>query len=119
VVCLDSNVVIYLANRTITEVRFTGEALCYPSVVAIEALGYRDILASEDSAIKDLFAKMIKIPLSDAIIDTAIKLRQQKRMSLGDAIVAATALENNCELWTANTDDFEHIEDLRLVNPLH
>jgi predicted nucleic acid-binding protein len=39
-------------------------------------------------------------------------------MSLGDAIVAATAIENNCELWTANTGDFKHIEGLKLVNPL-
>jgi predicted nucleic acid-binding protein len=47
-----------------------------------------------------------------------IRLRQQKKMSLGDAIVAATALERGSELWTANDADFAHIEGLRLHNPL-
>ena len=31
---------------------------------------------------------------------------------------AATALAADAELWTVNTDNFEHIEELRLVNPL-
>jgi predicted nucleic acid-binding protein len=39
-------------------------------------------------------------------------------MSLGDAIIAATALENDCVLWTANIEDFAHIDGLRLRNPL-
>ncbi len=39
-------------------------------------------------------------------------------MNLGDAIVAATALEHDVTLWTANVDDFRHIEGLRVVNPL-
>jgi predicted nucleic acid-binding protein len=41
-----------------------------------------------------------------------------KKMSLGDALIAATALENDCVLWTANIEDFEHIDGLRLHNPL-
>jgi len=39
-------------------------------------------------------------------------------MSLGDAIVAATALENGAALWASNPTDFAHIEGLALVNPL-
>jgi predicted nucleic acid-binding protein len=59
------------------------------------------------------------IPLTDLIVERAIKLRQDKRMSLGDAIVAATALENNSQLWTSNTNDFKHIEGLKLLDPLN
>jgi predicted nucleic acid-binding protein len=50
-------------------------------------------------------------------IERAVKLRQFKSMSLGDAIVAATALENNCQLLTANIDDFSHINDLLVSAP--
>ncbi|MFN0077866.1 MAG: hypothetical protein ACKVY0_15530 [Prosthecobacter sp.] len=38
-------------------------------------------------------------------------------MSLGDAFIAATALEHDLELATRNTDDYKHITGLRLVNP--
>lgn len=39
-------------------------------------------------------------------------------MSLGDAIIAATALENDLTLATANIKDFKHIEGLKLINPM-
>jgi predicted nucleic acid-binding protein len=56
--------------------------------------------------------------LDEAAIQRAIKLRQQAKMSLGDSIIAATAIENDCELWTTNTEDFIGVESLRLHNPL-
>ncbi len=59
-----------------------------------------------------------KIHLTDEIINRAVSLRQHKKMGLGDAIVAASALSNDCTLWTANTEDFAHISDLKLFNPL-
>ncbi len=39
-------------------------------------------------------------------------------MSLGDAIIASTALEYKQTLTTRNTDDFKWIEELDLVNPI-
>lgn len=116
--CLDTNVVIYLGNQTLDESIIGEEPICYASTSLIEALGYPDILAAEDQRIKELFDTMIEIPLNASLIRTAVRLRQLKRMSLGDAIVAATALENNCTLWTANIEDFVHIDGLRLHNPL-
>jgi predicted nucleic acid-binding protein len=47
----------------------------------------------------------------------AIALRQQRKMSLADSILAATALENDLELVSRNVDDFKWIAGLRLVNP--
>lgn len=37
-------------------------------------------------------------------------------MTLGDSIIAATALVNKLELVTANTKDFDWISDLKVVN---
>jgi predicted nucleic acid-binding protein len=38
-------------------------------------------------------------------------------VSLGDALIAATALEQGLPLVTRNTDDFKWIAGLQLVNP--
>jgi predicted nucleic acid-binding protein len=116
--CFDTNVVIYLGNQTLDERIIGSEPICYASVSLVEALGYPDILASEEQRIKELYDTMIEIPLSASIIQAAVRLRQLKKMSLGDAIVAATALENDCVLWTANVEDFTHVDGLRLRNPL-
>ncbi len=50
--------------------------------------------------------------------EEAIRLRRQRRMSLGDALIAATALEHRQPLATANVADFQWIDNLTLVNPL-
>ena len=51
------------------------------------------------------------------MIERAIKLHQQKNMKLGDAIIAATALEYDIPLVTRNESDFKHIAGLDLRNP--
>jgi predicted nucleic acid-binding protein len=55
--------------------------------------------------------------LDEEIIQRAIQLRQRKSMKLGDAIIAATALEYGVPLVTRNEDDFKHIAGLQLINP--
>ena len=52
------------------------------------------------------------------IILKSITLKQQKKLSLGDAIIAATAISENLSLLTANTKDFKHIEELELIDPM-
>jgi predicted nucleic acid-binding protein len=117
-ICFDTNIIIYLGNKTLNG-NITGDTPpCYASITIIEALGFMDIRASEAQRIKELLDTMIQIPLDASVIAKAVQLRRFKRLSLGDAIVAATALEHDCVLYTANTEDFKHIEGLRLHNPL-
>lgn len=89
----------------------------YASVTKIEAIGYWKISAAEKDYLEQLFDQCYQCSLNDTTIDLAIKLRLRKRMNLADAIIAATALESNEELWTANTKDFENIEGLKVTNP--
>ncbi len=56
-------------------------------------------------------------PLDAVVIERAIALRQERKMGLADAIIAATALVHGLELVTRNVDDFQHVSGLRLVNP--
>ncbi len=94
-----------------------NDPIVCPSIVHIESLGYPSIKSIEEQRIRELLATLTIIPLTDTIIEIAIRLRQGKKMSLGDAIVAATALESGSQLWTANSQDFEHIDELDVFNP--
>lgn len=117
-ICFDTNIVIYIANGTLGEDIIGDELIVCPSIVHIESLGYSSIRSIEEQRVRELLATLITVPLTDIIIERAIKLRQGKKMSLGDSIVAATAMEFNSKLWTVNSKDFEHIEDLDVFNPL-
>lgn len=117
-ICFDTNIIIYIANGTLGEGIVGNDPIVCPSIVQIESLGYPSIRSVEEQRVRELLATLTTIPLTNLIIEQAIKLRQDKKMSLGDSIVAATALENNCQLWTANIKDFEHIDKLNLFNPL-
>jgi toxin FitB len=48
----------------------------------------------------------------------AIRLRQRRRMALGGAIIAGTALAHERILATHNTDDFRWIGESKLSDPL-
>ncbi|MBK9017493.1 MAG: PIN domain-containing protein [Saprospiraceae bacterium] len=72
----------------------------------------------EKDYLERVFKKKSPLPITPAIIDKAIELRQQRKMSAGDAIHAATALMNNLELNTRNVADFSWIEGLQVVNPI-
>lgn len=117
-ICFDTNIVIYIAHGRLTDSLVGDESISYPSVLKIEALGYRNIRSVEEQRLRELLATLQELPLTDAVIEHSIRLRQQARMSLGDAIVAASALEHDCTLWTANHKDFVHVEGLRVHNPL-
>ncbi len=117
-VILDTNVFIYLTNGTLARKLVAKIDIAHASITKIEALGFSSIPANELLLLDALFGESYTLELTESIVNHAVKLRQARRMSLGDAIIAATALEHDLDLWTANGDDFRHIEDLKLVNPL-
>lgn len=117
-ICFDTNIVIYIARGVLSEAIIQNDSIAYASIVKIEALGYYNIRSSEEQRIRELLTLFTEVPLTVAIIEQAIRLRQQTNMKLGDAVMAATALEIGGELWTANVKDFKHLAGFRLVNPL-
>ena len=114
---LDTNIFVYLGNGTIQRSLVQDIDIAFASITKIEALGYNEITAAEQDYLAQLFNECQQYDLSETIIELAIKLRLRKKISLGDAIIAATALEHGLELWTANTKDFAVIEGLKLHNP--
>lgn len=117
-VILDSNIFIYLANGTLDRKVIASEDIAHASITKIESLGFPRIHANELLLLEILFGESYNLPLGEDIVERAIKLRQAKNMSLGDAIIAASSLEHDYELWTANEEDFAHIDGLRIYNPL-
>jgi len=115
----DTNIVIYacqpggdwLVPRT------THPDAAIASITRIEALGFAGISPEEETAIPDFIHSSPIYPLDEEVIGQSIHLRQQKKMKLGDAIIAATAVAYGIPLVTRNEEDFKHIAGLDLRNP--
>ena len=116
---LDSNILIYAANEPPPKIEamVTSGENAVASVVQIEVYGFSGLKAEEKAALEVLFRRLTVHPLDTAVIDRAITLRQQRKMGLADAIIAATAIVHGVPLVTANVGDFKHVEGLKLVDP--
>jgi predicted nucleic acid-binding protein len=115
---LDSNVIIYITNDISLENKFLGNELYASIATKIEVLGFHKISETEKERLGAFFDSVKIIELTETVANEAISLRQKKNMSLGDAIIAATALVHKLTLVTANVDDFQWIKELEIVNPL-
>ena len=58
------------------------------------------------------------IPVTDAVVASAVTLRQARKLSLGDALIAATALLARRPLLTHNVKDFAWIPGLTVTDLL-
>lgn len=116
---LDSNAIISIKPE-FTKLR-TFIAKHSPAISAIsyiEVLGYHKLTVMDEKDFLDLFNTAKIIPISQLVIDQAVILRKKRKISVGDSIISATAILNNLTLITANTIDFQWIENLTLINPL-
>lgn len=117
---LESNIVIYAAKPEHKALRqFIREREPLVSVITqIEVLGFHRFEFNEREDLEAFFSRTEIIPLTDDIVEQAIQIRQQRRMGLGDSIIAATSLVLGLALVTHNTEDFRWIEDLKLLDPM-
>jgi predicted nucleic acid-binding protein len=118
---IDSNIIIYSGAKEYSWLRelFYESSSFFSSISKIEVLGFHKIKEGQIIYFSEVF-KLLKILHVDSeIIDKAVSLRQQKKITLGDSIIAATALLNNLILVTRNVDDFSHIPNLRIENPFN
>lgn len=116
---LDTNILIYLAQPggEKLEAEFAKLSPATSLIARVEALGFQRITAEERGRLDRVFAWVEVLPVNDAVAEAAILLRQARRMKLGDALIAATALLYEVPLVTRNEHDFKHITGLRLINP--
>lgn len=116
---LDTNIVIDAckpAGASLSPWTRHPEAAC-ASITKVEALGFTGISERENEAIREFLEEVLSCALDDEIIEAAVRLRQQRRMKLGDAIIGATALVYQVPLVTRNVDDFRNIPGLQVIDP--
>lgn len=116
---LDSNIIIYSAKREHAELRlFMAKNVYSVSAVSrIEVLGYHLLATEQHQYLTEFFDAAPILRISDTVVTEAVKLRQTRRMGLGDAIVAGTALAHRLRLVTRNIGGFSWIQNLDLINP--
>lgn len=117
---VDSNIIIYAALPEHGNLReFIAEREPAVSVVSyIEVLGYHRLTENERRLFEKFFAAAAVLDLSGTIPEQAVQLRQTRNMTLGDSLIAATALVHELTLVTRNVKDFEWIPNLSLLDPL-
>lgn len=117
---VDSNILIYASHRDRADLRsWLLDTLPRVSVISrVEILGYHRLQAAEESALEELLDCLELIYPTSATFEIAIRLRQQQRLSLGDAMIAATCIEHGLKLATHNVADFLNIEGLLLIDPV-
>jgi hypothetical protein len=86
---LDSNLLIYAAEPGYDEIcRFIAKHKSYLSVISkIEVLGYHQLSAEQRQKLEKLFEIAMILPLTAEIVEAAITLRQQRKMSLGEVVL--------------------------------
>ena len=116
---IDSNIIVYAAKPEHgTLRRLIAEQSPAVSVVSyVEVLGYHRLTDQERRYFSMFFAAAPLLPLSSEVLEQAVRLRQSRKMTLGDALVAGTALAYRLRLVTRNTKDFDGIPELVVIDP--
>jgi predicted nucleic acid-binding protein len=120
---LDTNVIINfleasLPENAMSEMKIIVDNRPQISVITkMETLGFNFLSAFEQESMETFINYSEIQNLNNEIVNKTIELRKQKKISLPDAIIAATAIVNNLILITRNVKDFSHIEEIKIVNP--
>ena len=117
---LDSNIIIYAALPEYSALQdfIAKHAPAVSAISRVEVLGYHLVNETDRSNFEEFFAAATVLPISDLVLSQAVELRQIRKMSLGDALIAGTALVHKLTLVTRDTQDFQWIDGLTLLDPL-
>lgn len=115
-VLIDSNIIIGSIKGRFSIEKLAANKSYISEISRLEILGYHRIKPEEEERLMVFLQNIPHISISKEVIDRAIPIQKNKSMSIGEAIIAATTLLNNLPLITADIQDFQHIEDLKLIN---
>ena len=116
----DSDPIIYAASKKYPALMdwFEKNKPAASAISLVEVLGYHKLQEADKSALQAFFAELTTYYPTPEIFQTAVELRQERPMSLGDTLIAATAIYHGLTLATHNTKDFERINSLKVVDPM-
>ena len=112
---VDTNILIYIIKgHPKVEYFAKSEILAISYITEMEVLGKYQISESEKQIIENALEQCYIFGMNAQIKQHAINIKQQIKMKLPDAIVAATAIKNNIPLVTADKD-FRKVPGLDLA----
>ena len=119
-IILDSNLIIYSALPKFAYLRplIKNVGSHISAISTLEILGFHRLEEEDKVYFESVFYSLNILPITENTLNEAINLRQQRKLSVGDAIIAATTLFYDFDLYTRNLSDFDWIPNLRLVNPI-
>ena len=121
IILCDTNIFIELFhenNRILQELDYLGFDRLAISVIAVGEI-YYGMRKRETARTKDLIRKFNLYHLDKETSNLFIQFMlgyRDKGISVPDALVAATAVSHNVELFTLNRSDFEFIKGIKLYN---
>ena len=117
---IDTNVVINVLDNQLPPKGRAFVAALPPvisEVTRMELLGWHNATPAQLSPVEAFMRKAVLLPINEAVILQTIAIRQSKKIKLGDAIIAATALVNDYTVVTRNVSDFTNIPGLTVIDP--
>jgi predicted nucleic acid-binding protein len=123
-VVIDTDILIDVA-RGISEAAASLQQLEQNECLAISVITQMELLVGcrnkkETNALERFLSKLQVLYINEAISDLAVTLLRKYRLSHGllipDALIAATALYNDCSFITKNQRDYRFINGLCLLD---
>ena len=111
---LDTNVALYLLGGRLAEPLPTGP-YGVSVITEMELLAWQSLTPEEEQKVREFLGQLLICELTVSIRARAVQLRREQRLRLPDAIVCATALEFDVDLWT-NDNDLATVPGLRCRN---
>ena len=117
---MDTNIVIDVFGDVMPD-EVKRKVIKMPPVVSavtyMEALGWHQISPRQMAVLEKFMDAAAILPINQPVMEETVRIRQRRRVGLGDAIIAATALVHNRVLVTRNVADFKAIDSLTVFNP--
>lgn len=117
---IDTNVIIdNFGNKLPANAKtfLNGLDVTISAVTRIEVLGWLNATKQQLNPLYEFMELVTILPINEDVIEKTITIRQTKKIALGDAIIAATALVYDLVLISRNISDFKNIDGLKVIDP--
>lgn len=121
----DTNILIEFYKNTpqiVEEMRQIGQSQLAVSPITQAELYFGALNKAELRKIKQHLSLLKQLPLDVAVSTVFLNLMEtyslSHKMSIPDALIAATALVHNVELYTLNIKDFQIVANLKLYQSI-
>jgi predicted nucleic acid-binding protein len=111
----DTNAIIYILEGKDFMLPFLEDITSISIISEIELRGFFQISDSDEERIISFLEDLEICPISYSIKELAIELKQNYKIKLPDAVIAATAIKKNLILLSADKD-FIRIKELEMNN---